>query len=92
MSYESFVEVQDLKKNKKFPFHIHMNHPLVYNGYKFFQASYTQNPGEPEVSIFAVKRDPGVPLIYGGSAILIAGILILFYGKPKEKEKTRKKK
>jgi len=92
MSYESFVEVNDGRGNKNFPAHIHMNHPLVYNGYKFFQASYAQNPGEPEVSVFSVKRDPGVPFIYGGSAILVAGILILFTGKSKDKVRERSKK
>lgn len=92
MSYESFVEVNDTHRNKNFPSHIHMNHPLVYNGYKFFQASYAQNPGEPEVSVFSVKRDPGVPFIYGGSAILVAGILTLFFGKSKDKVRERSKK
>ena len=94
MSYESFVEVTDAKKGKNFPSHIYMNHPLVYNGAKLFQASYSQNPGEPEVSIFSVKRDPGVPLIYGGSAILVVGIVILFFASPKTKGtgKLKKKK
>ncbi len=92
MSYESFVEVSDSHRNKNFPAHIHMNHPLVYNGYKLFQASYSQNPGEPEISVFSVKRDPGVPFIYGGSAILVAGILILFTGKSRDKVRERAKK
>jgi len=83
MSYESFVEVEDPKNGKVFPAHIYMNHPLVYKGYKFFQSSYIQNPGEPEVSIFSIKKDPGIPLIYGGSIILVLGILLLFFGEKK---------
>lgn len=58
--------------------HISMNNPLIYNGFRIYQAAYSQNPGEPEISVFAVGRDPGVPVKYAGSIILIAGIVIMF--------------
>jgi len=90
MSYESFVQVIDEKEGENFPFHIYMNHPLEYKGYKFFQSSYLQNPGEPEISIFSVNRDPGIPFIYGGSIILVTGIAILFFGRRSGREKKGK--
>jgi len=58
--------------------HISMNNPLVYKGFHVYQAAYSLNPGEPEISVFAVGRDPGVPVKYAGSIILIAGIVTMF--------------
>ncbi|MBU3758940.1 MAG: cytochrome c biogenesis protein ResB [Candidatus Omnitrophica bacterium] len=58
--------------------HISMNNPLIYNGFRIYQAAYSQNPGEPEISVFAVGRDPGVPIKYAGSVILVSGITIMF--------------
>lgn len=82
-SFSSEVEVVDRTNGRTLGQKIAMNQPLVYGGYKFFQASYVPvGPGEPEVSILAVARDPGITLKYLGSIILISGIAVMFYWKP----------
>jgi cytochrome c biogenesis protein ResB len=91
MSYESYVSVIDPEKGEPFDFHIYMNHPLLHRGYKFFQSSYVEEPGRPAISIFAVNKDPGIPFVYGGSIILVAGIAILFFGLKKKNKKKKKK-
>ena len=82
-SFASMVEVEDHERGRSWTQKIQMNEPLVHQGYKFFQASYVPvQAGEPEVSILAVARDPGIPLKYLGSIVLVAGIAVMFYWKP----------
>lgn len=57
---------------------ISMNKPLEYRGFKIYQAAYSLVPGEPEVSVFSVGRDPGVPVKYAGAVVMIAGIITMF--------------
>ncbi|MEO1941732.1 MAG: cytochrome c biogenesis protein CcsA [Campylobacterales bacterium] len=69
-SYDSWVTVID--GNTKFKYHIYMNHILVYNGYRFYQASY--DPDE-QGSILSVNHDPGMYLTYLGYALLTIGFI-----------------
>jgi hypothetical protein len=39
-------------------------------------------PGEPDISIFTVAKDPGNPLKYAGAIFTVGGIVMLFYVKP----------
>ena len=59
-----------------------MNEPLVHGGYTFYQASYQMQEGRPPVSIFAVNYDPGRRVKYGGSILMVLGILVMFYMNP----------
>ncbi len=61
---------------------IQMNEPLKHRGFKVYQSAYQQVPGEPDISIFTVARDPGNPLKYLGAIIMMAGIAMFFYVKP----------
>jgi hypothetical protein len=54
---------------------------LVYRGFKVFQSGYQETEGEPEVSIFTVAKDPGIPVKYSGAVVLIVGILLMFYSR-----------
>ncbi|WP_457643093.1 cytochrome c biogenesis protein CcsA [Persephonella sp.] len=72
-SYESHVIVIDPKNNVRMPYNIHMNHPLVYGGYKFFQSSY--DPDE-KGTVLSVNHDPGVIPTYIGYAMLMIGLLV----------------
>ncbi len=71
MSFESNIQV-----NKDGPMiNIHMNEPLVRDGYTLYQASYIMRPGEPVSTILSVNWDPGRWIKYIGSLILIFGII-----------------
>ncbi|MFN8608259.1 MAG: cytochrome c biogenesis protein ResB [Vulcanimicrobiota bacterium] len=61
---------------------IQMNEPLVKGGYKFFQSSYSQVPGQPTYSIFTVAKDPGITMKYVGSIMVVLGIAIMFVTRP----------
>lgn len=61
---------------------IQMNEPLVKGGYKFFQSSYSEVPGQPTYSIFTVAKDPGIALKYLGSIMVVVGIAIMFITRP----------
>lgn len=77
MTYASEVEIPDLGLQT-----ISMNEPLKYNGFTFYQASFEQDEsGEPVSSILSVNRDPGRPLKYLGSLLIVVGALMLFYFK-----------
>ncbi len=59
---------------------IEVNDPLRYKGYSFYQSSYDREA--LSWSGLQVKKDPGVPLVYGGFLIQIAGMIIIFYVNP----------
>jgi hypothetical protein len=57
-----------------------MNHPTWYHGWKLAQASW--NPGDLQQSTLQVKREPAwvTALTWIGSALVISGIAVMFYG------------
>lgn len=80
-SFESTVELKDGAYTSKETI-ISMNKPLEYKGYKIYQAAYQEGvEGEPTVSVFAVGKDPGVPVKYAGAIVMIMGITLMFYTK-----------
>ena len=78
-TYESSVRIDDPEQGS-FETLVSMNRPLHHRGYIFFQSSFVE--GRPMISIFSVARAPGLPLVYLGTALIGAGILWMFYGKP----------
>lgn len=60
---------------------IWMNHPAVFRGYKFSQASW--DPQDLRYSVLQVKKDPFwvVALTWVGSGLTIVGIALTFYGR-----------
>jgi cytochrome c biogenesis protein ResB len=57
-----------------------VNHPLKYKGYTFYQTGY--NPEDLSWTSLQVVRDPGVPVVYAGFALLIGGLFVVFYLNP----------
>ncbi len=95
-AYSSFVQVIDQFKKTEAEMdqapvqHITMNEPLTVKGYTFYQASYIPDFPRPTTTILSVNYDPGRPLKYWGSILLIAGAILLYLSKvikkgPKEK-------
>jgi hypothetical protein len=82
-SYESDVTIGDKE------YTIAMNEPYEKDGVKVFQASFAETPDGKNISVFSVARDPGIELKYLGSILLVLGIIIQFYFKPR---KTRRPK
>ena len=78
-SFASQVELADPDFAQPRAVRISMNQPMKHKGFTFFQASYQEEPGRPTVSVFAVTKDPGIPLKYGGSIILVTGITMMFF-------------
>ncbi|MCB9025279.1 MAG: cytochrome c biogenesis protein ResB [Bdellovibrionaceae bacterium] len=77
MSYESVVKVPELGEVL-----ISMNEPMKNKGYTFYQASFEQDEqGNPTTSILSVNKDPGRPIKYLGSFLIVLGSIILFYFK-----------
>ncbi len=73
-SYESFVDLLDGRNRvPATDHHVFMNNPLKYDDFTFYQASYFQVGPEAYGSVFSVNFDPGRPLKYGGSLLLVLG-------------------
>jgi hypothetical protein len=86
-TYTSWVTVDDPARAKKLDeVVITMNEPLHYRDLTFFQASFGQSNGT-QISTLQVAKDPGVPIKYGGSILLVAGIAIYAFG-PKPRNKS----
>lgn len=59
---------------------VEVNSPFHYKGYTFYQSGY--NPDDLSYTSFQVVRDLGVPVVYTGFAVMIAGLFIVFYLNP----------
>ncbi len=82
-SFESDVLVEDAALANPIRATIRMNEPLRHRGWSVYQSSYAQPPGGAEISVFQVARDPGYPLVLVGCAVMVAGILWMFYVAPR---------
>ncbi|MCL5098386.1 MAG: cytochrome c biogenesis protein ResB [Candidatus Omnitrophica bacterium] len=81
--FESHVRVKDAQTDEAFEKTIWMNHPMTYHGYRLSQASYEEGTGGQSTrSTLQVLRDPGWPLKWTGSILIIVGIITMFYIKP----------
>ncbi len=54
-----------------------VNNPLWYGGFALYQANY--DPRNPRYSGIEVVSDPGLPVVYAGLALLVFGVLHVFY-------------
>ncbi len=59
---------------------VEVNRPFQYKGYAFYQSGY--NPDDLSYTSFQVVKDPGVPIVYSGFSLMIAGLFIVFYLNP----------
>lgn len=59
---------------------IEVNDPLTYKGYKIYQSSYDDQ--NLAWSGLQIVRDPGLVFVYIGFALLILGVVFIFYIKP----------
>jgi cytochrome c biogenesis protein ResB len=64
-----------------------LNHPLVYDGYKISQASFTTLDDGKQATVLGVAYDPGVNVLYVGGGLLVLGMAGIFFVKPYLKRK-----
>lgn len=73
-SFESHVRIHDPERGVEGrPFRIHMNRPLTYRGFKYFQSSYDS---DRKGTVLSVNNDPGTLPTYIGYTLLTVGFLI----------------
>jgi hypothetical protein len=56
---------------------IRVNAPLSHAGYKFYQFSY--DPRDPTQTSLQVVKDPSIPLVFSGYALMIVGLTTVLY-------------
>ncbi|MGB3402864.1 MAG: cytochrome c biogenesis protein ResB [Microcoleaceae cyanobacterium] len=78
--WTSQIEILDPETGEISQRNVWMNHPTWYRGWKLAQASW--NPGDLNQSTLQVKREPAwvTALTWTGSALVIGGIGVMFYG------------
>ncbi len=85
-SYESFVTL--FKNNGTTEHHVYMNNPLKYDGFTFYQASYSQDEQTGQYSsTLSVNVDQGRFLKYLGSLLLVLGAIWHYYLNNRQKTK-----
>jgi len=85
IGWESEVVVRENATGRVFRKTVRVNEPLVVSGYKILQDTPANLAGTGK-SQFAVSYDPGVNVIYGGCAALVAGLIMVFYVRAFRKE------
>ncbi len=58
---------------------ITVNHPLTHNGTTIYQTAFNLDPEGNWYAGFQFTRDPGEPLVWVGSVLLILGVLLAFF-------------
>ncbi len=91
-SFESDVVLTDPAEGITLERTIKMNKPLDYKGYRIFQSSYIQDDSLGEASVFSVAKNPGMALIYPGAALILVGVILLFYFHPFFSSEEKKSK
>ncbi len=86
-SYSSKVTLIDEKNNVTIDYHIYMNHILNYDGYKFFQSSYT---ADEKGTVLSVNHDPGTWPTYIGYLLLTIGLIMNLFDKNSRFQKLTK--
>lgn len=56
---------------------VEVNQPLSYGGWRLYQASF--DPRDPTYSGITAVRDPGVPWVFLGFALICSGVVWTFY-------------
>ena len=63
---------------------VEVNKPLSIAGWKIYQLSYDDVMGKwSQYSVFELVKDPWLPVVYSGIAMLLAGSIFLFLSAPK---------
>ncbi len=80
-SFASEVTLIDEKKNKNWNKRIFMNHVMDYEGYRFFQSSYTlddpKTPENEEGTVLSVNYDKwGTNITYLGYLLMAIGMIL----------------
>ncbi len=83
-SYTSKVVLND--ENKSIDYKIFMNHPLSYNGFKFFQSSYDR---DERGTVLSVNNDPGKWPTYFAYFLLSLGFILNFFTKGSRFERLK---
>lgn len=87
-SFESFVSLLDGRDGSPAKeHHVFMNNPLKYDDFTFYQSSYFQVGPDKYGSAFSVNYDPGRPLKYFGSFLLVFGSAWHFFIRRKKKRR-----
>lgn len=71
-NFSSAIRVLNPEKGENRPVLVYMNHPLRYEGYTFYQASFSPNQTD---TMFQVVRNPGFVLPYLSLFIIGVGLL-----------------
>jgi cytochrome c biogenesis protein len=58
---------------------VEINSPLKYGDLTIYQISYARDGAGRFYSGFQIVRDPGLPLVYAGFVLLLAGLFFSFY-------------
>jgi hypothetical protein len=78
--YKSELSVVDAEGKVRKSETIVVNEPMYFGGYRFYQTDY--DPNNPAYSGIGISREPGLPVIYFGFAVLAAGCFLMFYNRP----------
>ena len=78
--WTSKIRIEDPERSDTPERKVWMNHPTWYRGWKMAQASW--NPNDLTQSTLQVKREPVwvTALTWSGSALVVLGIGVMFYG------------
>ena len=58
---------------------IEVNSPMKFGGLSIYQTSYDRDPGGRYYSGFEIVKDPGIPVVWAGFALLLVGLFFSFY-------------
>ncbi|HEY3346120.1 MAG TPA: cytochrome c biogenesis protein ResB, partial [Nitrospirota bacterium] len=58
---------------------VEVNEPMSFEGLRIYQTAYERDASGRYFSGFQIVRDPGIPLVWSGFLLLMAGLFISFF-------------
>lgn len=86
-SFESHVTILDPDTGRDQDRVISMNNPTKHAAYTLFQSSYSEAGGQM-VSYLSVSRDPGLPIVFTGYIVTMAGMVVVLATRMIERRRT----
>jgi cytochrome c biogenesis protein ResB len=69
-----------------------VNHPVRHGGFRFYQSNVDDHERpDPQASVLQIVDDPGIPVVYGGLAMMFLGIVWMLVIEPARRGRERRR-
>jgi hypothetical protein len=89
--YATTLEIRDADGTTRVE-RLRVNHPVRHGGFRFYQSNVDDHERpDPQASVLQIVDDPGIPVVYGGLAMMFLGIVWMLVIEPARRGRERRR-